>query len=113
MTNSMIEGLLGLTSIFILCMASIAFGVHTRKQEEKKEVQDKERLKQVRAETNQYLKEQGYKPKIKIEIKDNNHSCSTRKSSPTRIKPKPNNNRDSNDDYHRRMEIIRNSNLGE
>jgi len=105
--------LLGLVSIFLLCMFCIAVGGFSRKQQEKKEVYDKERLKQVREETNQYLKEQGYKPKIKIQVKESNHVCSTRTSSPTKIKPKLNDNRDSNDDYHRRMEIIRNSNLGE
>ncbi|AGI11868.1 hypothetical protein X915_gp062 [Bacillus phage vB_BanS-Tsamsa] len=107
------EALLGLTSIFLLCMFSIALGGFSRKQQEKKEVHDKERLKQIRVETNQYLKEQGYKPKIKIQVKESSHDSFSTKSSKPTSRPKQKSNSSSNDEHHRRMEIIRNSNLGE
>ncbi|AZU98997.1 hypothetical protein pW2_204 [Bacillus phage pW2] len=114
MTDSMIEGLIGLASIFGLCMVVIASGWYSRTESEKKEVQDKERLKRVRAETNQYLKEQGYKPKIKIEVKDSTQSSfSPKRKTTVHTTKSSTNNRSNNDDYHRTMEIIRNSNLGE
>lgn len=41
---------------------------HEIKEHKQRSEEDREKLRKIREETNQYLKEQGYKPKVKIVV---------------------------------------------
>ncbi|AGY46766.1 hypothetical protein BigBertha_258 [Bacillus phage BigBertha] len=98
-----------LTLILLLTLVNKNYEIKEHKQRSEK---DKEQLRKIREETNQYLKEQGYKPKVKIVVAADSFKPSgtttgrlSSSSKNTSSLPRTSNN----DAYYRNLNTIINS----
>ncbi|AMW62297.1 hypothetical protein PHRODO_257 [Bacillus phage Phrodo] len=105
-----------LTLILLLTIVNKNYEIKEHKQRSEK---DKEQLRKIREETNQYLKEQGYKPKVKIVVAadsfspDSTTTCrlsgASRNTSSRPKTPSSASQSSSNVEHHRRMQTIINA----
>lgn len=98
-----------LTLILILTILNKNYEIKEHKQRSEK---DREQLRKIREETNQYLKEQGYKPKVKIVVAADSFKPSgttTGRLSSTSRNTSSRPQTSNNDAYYRNLNTIINS----
>uniref|UniRef100_A0AAU8EHC5 Uncharacterized protein n=1 Tax=Bacillus phage Jabberwock TaxID=3163548 RepID=A0AAU8EHC5_9CAUD len=92
--------------IVLVLLTKIANKNHEIKESHQRSEADREKLRRIREETNQYLKEQGYKPKVKVNVAYDHVGTVTGRLSSTSQNTSSRPKTSNNDEHHRRLQTI-------